>query len=103
MPWNVAVPPATRPTRFGSRPSSDSALTLLPEPDSPTRPDRLAGPDVVGQAADGPDRPTAADELDLQVLDGQERRGRTAAVVDDGRGVERVAWYRLPGSWPSGW
>src|SRR5439155_6677942 len=27
-----------RPTRFGSRPSSASALTLFPAPDSPTRP-----------------------------------------------------------------
>ena len=33
-----AVPAVTLPTRLGSRPSSDSALTLLPEPDSPTRP-----------------------------------------------------------------
>src|SRR5882672_5113185 len=27
-----------RPTRFGSKPSSARALTLFPEPDSPTRP-----------------------------------------------------------------
>ncbi len=36
-PSNIALPPVLL-TRLGSRPSSDSADTLLPEPDSPTRP-----------------------------------------------------------------
>jgi hypothetical protein len=37
-PWNRIEPAATRAGGFGSRPMIESAVTLLPLPDSPTMP-----------------------------------------------------------------
>src|SRR5262245_15311881 len=44
IPSKLTEPPTVRPMRSGSRRSTDSAVTLLPQPDSPTMPSVSPGP-----------------------------------------------------------
>ena len=58
-----------RPGGLGTRPMIDSAVTLLPQPDSPTMASVRPG-DVEADAVDGGEF-AARDEVGAQVADGQ--------------------------------
>ena len=57
------------------RPSAVIEETVLPEPDSPTMPERLAGLHLVGDPVDGVHDAVFGLELDAQILDAQQRLG----------------------------
>ena len=54
-PWKSTRPPVMRPAGGSSR-STEKAVTDLPLPDSPTRPERLAAPDLERHVVHGDER-----------------------------------------------
>ena len=60
----------------------ERAVTLLPQPLSPTMPSVLPGEDVEAGAIDRLDQPVVLKEVGLQVADGEQRR------VEGSRGRE---------------
>ena len=57
-------------------------MTLLPEPDSPTSPSVSPWPIVKLHVADGVDRAAAGEEVDLEVLDLEQRCSSAVARRD---------------------
>ena len=66
--------PATMRAGGGARRSSARLATVLPLPDSPTMPKRLAGGDLEIDAIDGPHHAVARVEMHLEPFDRQQRR-----------------------------
>ena len=62
-----------RPGGCGTRRMIDSAVTLLPQPDSPTRPRVSPRPTVKLDAVDRPEQPALGAEVGTQVADLQQR------------------------------
>ena len=81
-------PPTMRPG-IGTRRSSDSALTDLPEPDSPTMPMASPSPTSKRDVLDGPDHAALGEETGGQALDVEERRCAHAPSLLQAR-IERI-------------
>ena len=77
-PSNRTWPPSIRPAGLGSSRMIARLVTLLPQPDSPTRPRRSPSAELERDAVDGVDRPVVGPEPDDQVLD-REQRSRSAS------------------------
>ena len=63
-PSNRTLPPSIRPAGLGSSRMIARLVTLLPQPDSPTRPSARRGSSVEDDAVDGVDRPVVGPEPD---------------------------------------
>jgi hypothetical protein len=59
----------------------ESAVTLLPHPDSPTDPQGFAGIDAPGDAVDRPHHPAGGEEMGLQIVDLEQRFGRRRSRI----------------------
>ena len=76
VPSNQTWPAVTRATGCGSSPMTASAVMLLPQPDSPTRPKHLALAERKAHLLDRLEGAPRRADADLQVLDHQKRLWR---------------------------
>ena len=79
VPWNSTSP--SRGARPAAGPITPRPSVDLPQPDSPTKPEDLAGPDLEADAVDGPHRAARGAVPDPQVADGQHRCRRAHASL----------------------
>ena len=72
-----------RPGGSATRRRIESAVTLLPQPDSPTTPSVSPAAHGVGDAVDRPHDPVRGEEVGLQIVDLQQRlrRRRTPCLA----------------------
>ena len=73
-PWKRIAPPTIRPGGDGTSRRIDSAVTLLPQPDSPTSPSGSPRVDREADAVDGPDDSRIGRKLRLEPTHFEERR-----------------------------
>ena len=79
MPISLMLPSTIRRVGRQER-TSDSAVVVLPQPDSPAMPERLAVVEAEADAVDRLDRPGLEREVRPQVLDDEQRRGRVGLL-----------------------
>ena len=79
MPIQLTLPPAIRALDGSSR-TSDSAVVVLPQPDSPAIPSASPSSSREGHAVDRLDGPALEAEVRRQVLDHEERRVRVGVL-----------------------
>ena len=73
VPSKRIAPPTIRPGGSATRRRMDSAVTLLPQPDSPTTPSVSPAAHAVGDAVDRPHDAGGGEEMRLQIVDLEQR------------------------------